>query len=240
NAEALARLAVLAENHQDTADAIQAYRGLMRLEQGDDLVPIVFKLIDACEKLERLNEVLDDLERAREKLPDHERLRDRIRGVYEKSGETNRLAEVLIDDAARRDKPAAKAALLAQAARLVIDTDPMRAQALLEQAEQAPSSLESGVLLARLRALAGQREDAIVELTRLAEPHDSRKPLARVAALWELAQLYLRDDEILEAYDALSQAHKLERRNGEVALTLGMLAVDLDDEKMAGRALRAV
>src|SRR5690606_31100403 len=151
NAEALARLAVLAENHQDTADAIQAYRGLMRLEQGDDLVPIVFKLIDACEKLERLNEVLDDLERAREKLPDHERLRDRIRGVYEKSGETNRLAEVLIDDAARRDKPAAKAALLAQAARLVIDTDPMRAQALLEQAEQAHSSLESGVLLARLR-----------------------------------------------------------------------------------------
>lgn len=240
NAEALMRLATLAEKHDDTADAIQAYRGLMRLEQGDNLVPIVFKLIDACEKLERLTDVLDDLERAREKLPDHERLRDRIRVVYEKSGETNRLAEVLIDDAARRDKPQDKAELLTQAARLLIDTDPTHAQALLEQAEQAHSSLESGVLLARLKALRGQRDEAIADLERLSEPSDSRKPAARVGAYWELSQLYLRGDELKEAYDVLLQAQKLERRNGEVSLLLGMLALDLDDEKTAGRALRAV
>ena len=58
--------------------------------------------------------------------------------------------------------------------------------------------------------------------------------------MWELAQLYLREDQICEAFDALLQAQKLERRNGEVALTLGMLALDLDDEKTAGRALRSV
>ncbi len=240
NAEALSRLAALSEKHGDTSDAIQAYRGLLRLEAGDDLVPTVFKLIDACEKLDRLTEVLDDLERARERLPDHERLRDRIRGVYEKSGETNRLAEVLIDDAARRDNPQAKAQLLTQAARLVIDDDPTSAQMLLEQAEQAHSSLESGLLLARLRAMRGQREDALVELAKLAAPQESRKPVERVAAFWELAQLHLLEDEIKEAYDVLLQAHKLERRNGEVALTLGMLALDLDDEKTAGRALRSV
>jgi tetratricopeptide (TPR) repeat protein len=240
NLEALSRLATLAEKHDDTSDAIQAYRGLMRLEEGDNLVPVVFNLIDACEKLERLSEVLDDLERAREKLPDHERLRDRIRSVYEQSGESNRLAEVLIDDAARRDKPSAKAALLAQAARLLIDVDPTRAQVLLEQAEQAHSSLESGVLLARLRAMRGQRGDAILDLERLAAAQDQRKPHERVTACWELAQLYLREDDIREAYDVLLQAQKLERRNGEVALMLGMMALDLDDEKTAGRALRSV
>src|SRR5690606_7336307 len=99
---------------------------------------------------------------------------------------------------------------------------------------------DSGVLLARLRAIGGQREAAIVELTKLAAANDSRKPAARVAAFWELATLYLGEDEIKEAYEVLTQAQKLERRNGEVALLLGMLALDLDDEKTAGRALRSV
>ncbi|HEU5074881.1 MAG TPA: hypothetical protein VFU02_11915, partial [Polyangiaceae bacterium] len=203
-------------------------------------VRIVFKLIGAAEKLGRLTDVLDDLERAREKLPDHERLRDTIRAVYEKCGETQRLADLLVDDAERSEALDAKAVLLAQAARLVIDTDPARAELYLEQAERAHSSLDSGVLLARLRAMRGQRQEAISDLAELAAPSEARKPAARAAAYWELAQLYLRGDEICEAFDALVQAQKLERRNGELTLTLGMLALDLDDEKTAGRALRSV
>ncbi len=240
NADALSRLARLAEKQADPDDAIHAYRGLLRLEQGDGLVRIAFKLIGVAEKLGRLNDVLDDLERVRERLPDHERLRDRIRAVYEKCGETRRLADVLVDDAARSEALETKALLLAQAARLVIDTDPARAEQYLEQAERAHSSSDSGVLLARLRAMRGQRDEAIAELEQLARAADARKPAARVAAFWELAQLYLREDQICEAFDALVQAQKLERRNGEVALTLGMLALDLDDEKTAGRALRSV
>src|SRR5690606_32084640 len=143
-------------------------------------------------------------------------------------------------DAARSDAPETKALLLAQAARLIIDDDPARAEQYLEQAEREHPSFDSGVLLARLRALRGQRDEAIAELEQLALSADVRKPAVRVAALWELAQLYLREDQICEAFDALLQAQKLERRNGEVALTLGMLALDLDDEKTAGRALRSV
>lgn len=240
NADALSRLARLAEKQDDPDDAIHAYRGLLRLEQGDGLVRVAFKAIDVAEKHGRLSDVLDDMERVRERLPDHERLRDRIRAVYEKCGETKRLADVLADDAARSDAPETKALLLAQAARLIIDDDPARAEQYLEQAEREHPSFDSGVLLARLRALRGQRDEAIAELEQLALSADVRKPAVRVAAFWELAQLYLREDQICEAFDALLQAQKLERRNGEVALTLGMLALDLDDEKTAGRALRSV
>jgi tetratricopeptide (TPR) repeat protein len=240
NVEALSRLARLAEKDDNSDDAVLAYRGLLKQREGGDLVETAFSLIDACERAERLGEILDDLEHVLSELPEHEKLRERIRAVYEKSGETRRLTQLLVEDAGRREKPQTKALLLAQAARLVIDDDPEQAARLLEDAERAHSTLESGLLLARLRAVRGQREEAVAELSRLAQPDESRKPAARVAAYLELADLHLSADELAEAHLALAEAHRLERRNGEVALLLGMLSLDLDDEKLAARALRSV
>lgn len=240
NAEALNRLARLAATDRGSEDAIVAYRGLLKIQDGGDLVQTAFKLIDACERADRLGDVLDDLEAVRRELPDHEKLRERIRAVYEQAGATRRLTELLVDDANRRDKPQTKAVLLAQAARLVIDNDPDRAEQLLEEAERAHSTLESGLLLARLKAVRGLRDEAIAELSRLAQPDEHRKPAARVAAYRELADLHLSADDLVEAHVALAEAHKLERRNGEIALLLGMVSLDLDDEKLAARALRSV
>jgi tetratricopeptide (TPR) repeat protein len=55
----------------------------------------------------------------------------------------------------------------------------------------------------------------------------------------ELALLHLEQDELVEALDALTQAHKLERAQPRIALLLGLVAADLDDVATASSALRA-
>jgi tetratricopeptide (TPR) repeat protein len=55
-----------------------------------------------------------------------------------------------------------------------------------------------------------------------------------------LAELHLMQDELHEALDALQTAFRLDLKNREAALLLGLLALDLDDPATANRALRAV
>ena len=55
----------------------------------------------------------------------------------------------------------------------------------------------------------------------------------------ELARLYLSRDDLVEAFDCLKRAFTANPRNDEASLLLGLVAIDLDDDRTALRALRA-
>jgi hypothetical protein len=55
-----------------------------------------------------------------------------------------------------------------------------------------------------------------------------------------MAKAHLSVDGLVEAWNALKAAFSAEPRDGEIALTLGLLSVDLDEGQMAERALMAV
>jgi tetratricopeptide (TPR) repeat protein len=58
-------------------------------------------------------------------------------------------------------------------------------------------------------------------------------------ALFEEAKTHLADDELVGAFDALSQAHRLDKSDGQVSFLLGLVALDLDKVEVASAALRA-
>jgi lipopolysaccharide biosynthesis regulator YciM len=55
----------------------------------------------------------------------------------------------------------------------------------------------------------------------------------------ELARLYLSRDDLVEAFDCLKRAFSANEKNDEASLLLGLVAIDLDDDRTALRALRA-
>jgi hypothetical protein len=55
-----------------------------------------------------------------------------------------------------------------------------------------------------------------------------------------MAKAYLADDDLLEALEVLKAGFAADWRTGEIAMLLGLVALDLDDDKTAERALIAV
>ena len=71
---------------------------------------------------------------------------------------------------------------------------------------------------------------------RPARARGKRTPLLARLHL-EAARAHLAIDEIVEAFDSLKAGFSLDWRNAEIAMLLGLVAIDLDDEKLAERAL---
>src|SRR5579862_7935408 len=55
-----------------------------------------------------------------------------------------------------------------------------------------------------------------------------------------MARAYLAEDDLAEALESLKAGFAADWRTGEVAMLLGLVALDLDDDKTAERALIAV
>jgi hypothetical protein len=55
-----------------------------------------------------------------------------------------------------------------------------------------------------------------------------------------VAKAHLSVDRLVEAWHALRSAFSADRRDGDIALMLGLLSVDLEDDQTAERALTAV
>jgi hypothetical protein len=53
----------------------------------------------------------------------------------------------------------------------------------------------------------------------------------------EAARAHLAVDEVVEAFDSLKVGFSIDWRNAEIAMLLGLVAIDLDDERLAERAL---
>jgi hypothetical protein len=159
-----------------------------------------------------------------------------------KAGKPDRAAAFLRLEADRERQPLKRAALLVEAAELLLDAgQSSAAHALAEEAHALDvSSAEPVLLLAKLAVASGAREPALAMLTAHAESKERRrgKGLARVLRM--AADLRLERDELVEALALLAEAHQLDKTDLDTALLLGLLAIDLDRLETAASALRVL
>ena len=159
-----------------------------------------------------------------------------------KAGKTERAVQLLRLEAERERQPTRRAALLVEAAELMLSAgDTTAALAAAQEARSLDAgSAEAVLLLGRIAILGDQRDQALGLLTAHAEAKERRrgKPLSRVLRL--AADLRLERDELGEALPLLVEAHQLDKSDVDTALLLGLLAIDLDRLETAASALRVL
>lgn len=236
----LERLAVALEGLGDLGAACGARRRLM--DQGAPLGPQALAIARLCERLGEPGRALAELERAYAADPSSTEVGDRLLELYDARGERQKLADLLLCQAEATEGPE-RLTLLGRAAEQLLGDDRTAAQgrALLEQVcEEQPGNLQAALLLAESDRARGQRAPAREVLGRAigASPGRRSPELARAYAL--LGRLHLEDDELAEAYEALTRAFEMNKTESEIALLLGLLAFDLDQLSVANRTLRTV
>lgn len=243
DAATLRLLAELEERSESWDGAATAYRRLIPLEDGEQLVTVALKLADVCERAGRFADARGGLERARKVAPEDGTVRERLRALYEASGANRELAELVLEDAAAEQQVARRLELLLRAGELLLSPDgaPADAVRVLEEARGlSPESIEGVVLLARAYAAVGRSEEGMALLTAAAEAQRGKRSRALSTVYREMSRLQLEEGFLSEALAALTRAFEMDMRNGRLAMELGQLALDLDEEEIAGRAFRAV
>ena len=121
------------------------------------------------------------------------------------------------------------------------DGDPAAAVQVLESARQDnPESVDVVLLLARAYAAAQRAEEALALLNAIAEANRGRRTKGLGGIYSAMAQVHLDEGYLTDALQALSKAFELDPKNGELAMRLGQLAVEIDEDELAQRAFRAV
>ncbi len=245
HAPALARLAALeaAEGHWDAAAAAQRerIRGLTSAHP-DELGAAVSSLIDACERAGRPEDARESVERALEALPSSPDLLRSLERVCEATGDVARLASALDARADHETNAGEKVRLWLRAASAWLDAGtPASALGAVERARRVdPENADALVLYARAQVAQGRPADALDSLEQaVALCQGKRTPLLARVYL-EIGRAHLAADDLFEAVGALEYAFGVDRRNDEAAMLLGLVAIDLEDEKTAERALSAI
>jgi lipopolysaccharide biosynthesis regulator YciM len=88
--------------------------------------------------------------------------------------------------------------------------------------------------------MGGDWAGGIDSLNRLIASKKGKRSRKVIPVYRELASLHLQRDDLFEALDALVAAHELNRFDAQTATTLGMVAMDLDEYRVAEKAFRAV
>ena len=239
---ALRALAILEEvaERWDAASAI--YRRLLALEDGEALVETALRLADACARCDRLGDARGALERARRVAPDNDAVRERLRAVYNATGAGRELAGLVLEDAARSSDVAGRFAHLVYAGRLLLaEGDAAEAVPVLEEAKGLrPEDGEATLLLADAYALTGRAVEArtILEAAVAALKGRRSKPVAAIHR--RIARLDLAHGDRSAALGALTRAFDSDPQNGQLAMELGAIAVEFDENDLATRAFRAV
>lgn len=243
NVEALRRLAVLETTAEEWSAAADAYNQLVAVEQGADLVDAALRLADACQRAGRFNDARAGLEHALTVAPDNELVREWIAALYESTGAHRELAQMLLDQAAAETEPERRVQLLLDAGQLLLapDGDPgLGAQVLEEARTLAPGNIASAVLLARAYALNGRSADAMALLEEVVSAQRGRRVKELSDVYREMSWIQTEEGFLSDALASLTRAFEMDPRNGPVAIQLGQLALDVDDDDIAMRAFRAV
>jgi tetratricopeptide (TPR) repeat protein len=245
-AGALERLASLSAAAKEWDLAIEAYRKLFAIaEKGDveQVARIVPAMAETCELAERPGDARETIERALTLLPDDAELLKWLGRVYELSGEWALLVKLWTSRAQKEDRPAARAELFVRAASALFENGGERSDALrlADMARAAdPENMGAALLWAQVKLANGCAPEALAVLRHASERnHGKRSPFGARISL-ETAKAHLALDELPEALEHLKAAFAAESRNTAIALLLGLVAVDLDDERTAERAMLAV
>ncbi len=241
--EGLERMASLAGVEGDWDRAALAYRKLWPIAEKADpatFLRVVLAMADASERAGHAETARDPLEWALARAPESVELMRRLERVCEITGDFARLANLLLAQANRPESAAERTGLLVRAGNLLLESAGGAASALAvaELAREADGeSLDAAILWAKAQVTLGRASEAIAALgDTLARSHGKRSPgIARVHL--EIGKAHLAIDEIVEAFEVLKAGFNMDWRNAEIAMLLGLVAIDLDEEKLAERAL---
>ena len=240
---ALRRLASLEARTGNVEGAIDTLGQLVDVERGEALIETALRYSEACELAGRVADSRPALERALTENHLHPELRQRLQAVYEALGARRELAELLLEDAGNESDPALRLATLIRIGSLLLESeaDADAAVQVLESARQeSPESVEVVVLLARAYAAAQRAEEALNLLNAIADANKGRRTKALGGIYGTMAQIHLNEGYLTDALQSLGKAFELDPKNGELAMRLGQLAVEIDEDEVALRAFRAV
>jgi DNA-binding SARP family transcriptional activator len=241
--DGLERMASLAFARGNWARAAEAYRALWpTAELGDSatLLRVAVGLADACERAGHAEAARDPLELALSKVPGNVEVMRRLERVCEATGDFARLANLLLAQAEHLGTAAERASLLVRAGLLLLE-DPGGASRALLAADLARAadgeSLEAAILWAKAQTALGRSHRAIGELGEIVVRSRGKRSTAMARVHLEIGRAHLAVDEIVEGFEALKAGFNMDWRNAEIAMLLGLVAIDLDEEKLAERAL---
>ena len=240
--DALRKLASICAAEARWDETAATYRRLIPLEEGEALVGAAMNLADACEQSDRLADARGGLERALVSLPENAELRARLRQIYERTGASRELADLLVREARGQSDKAARASLLTRAAELLLERgESSKAIAVLEDVRQeSPENILGAVLHSRALASTGRPQEAMASLEEVLTVHRGRRYRELSLVHGEMSNIHLESGDLSRALDALARAFELDMRNGDLAMRLAHLALDIDDKETASKALRAV
>ncbi len=236
----LERLARVAQQQGRADEAIRAQMQLVKLAAESEKPQRVCALYDTCEKLDRPALARSELEQVHRDNPKDVEITRRLIQLYDKTQAHVELAEILIATASSESNVELAAESLVRAAQLVQRDSPEKALGYLEQAERLHPSVPAKLELARHHASHGRMGPAIDLYALVTANTEARYTQERASANFEVAQIHLDVDQLVEAHEALSSAFRFRAKNADIAWQLAQLAIDLSDDDTARRALRVL
>jgi tetratricopeptide (TPR) repeat protein len=248
--DGLERMASLAKAQKAWDQAVEvqgqlvlAYADPQGTEDAACLAQAVSDLVDVCQRAGRPADAREPLEAARRLLSESTILDYALERIYEAAGDWTHVAALLVARAEQTSDVAEKAGLLLRAATLLTEQagHPSSALPLIERARTLhPESIEATLAWARVQTAVGRTREALPALEEVARRNRGKKSPALAAVYLEIGKAHLADDDLVEALEALKAGFSIEWQCGELAMLVGLVALDLGDEKAAERALLAV
>jgi tetratricopeptide (TPR) repeat protein len=237
----LRRLGRLASRERDLSTAIACYERLLPLETGEARRTAAVEFARICVRAGRPADAVGALEEALGAAPKSIELHAELRKLYAAMGARRKEAEMVLGQAVLGSDPRARVALLFEAAEL-FERESAFSEALgaIEQARALDRESTQGVmLLSRILAAQGERGRGLELLTDFLRSHGADKSRSLERLYCQMAELHFANDDLVEGFEALSQAHRLNRTDPDIAFQLGMAAIDLDELDVAATALRS-
>ncbi|MFO0613308.1 MAG: tetratricopeptide repeat protein [Polyangiaceae bacterium] len=238
-----ATLATLYGHVGRVEDAVGTFAILLATEQGEALLRDTLVFADLCERTDNLAALVPALERARAEHPHDAELKRRLYGAYVALGENRTLAALMLEDAAAEPDTAQRFKLLADAARLLVDPkdgDPGRAMKILDEARVLkPDDPEIGLLHADALKAAGKVGEALELLETLVATQKRRTKL-RGAMHRRISLLYRGMGARMGALQSLVKAMDDDPHDADLAMDVGLQAVELNDPEAMARAFRTI
>ena len=227
--------------------AAETYRQLCRWPSGATarrLLRVALAIADACERAGTPKQLATRSSSALSKAPGTDEVMRRLERVCEATGDFARLANLLLAQAERepREATAAARAPASSCARASFCSKARRTPRARcasrigpgRPTQRASTPSSSGP---RRRTALGRSATALGAITGDRRARRGKRIAALARLHLEIGRAHLAFDDIVEAFESLKAGFNLDWRNAEIAMLLGLVAIDLDDERLAERAL---
>lgn len=237
---ALGRLHQAAGNFTEAAAALEQLVGVV---DDGSVVALTSALADVYERVDDRNAAARALERALEVDSANLGVRQRLRGLYAKTENWERLADLIVRDADVAEDLERKIALLREAADIHATrrADLAAAARVLERAsELRPDDRALLLQLCDAYSASGRGREAAAVLERVVESYGGKRTKDLADIHRRLGEAYLADGDAPRALTELDKAFRIEPGNVQVLVKLGDVAFQTGDFKKAQQMFRAL